>query len=73
MRSTLQFAADERYKTRDILGRIVEKKDRLELLVSTEQSRYSGLEPGPGGMRIMSRAFGAELITALQRQITRMS
>ena len=73
VRSTLQFAADERYKTRDILANIMERKDRLELLVSTEKDRYAELEPGPGGMRIMSRTFGAELITVLQRQITRMS
>ena len=73
VRSTLQYAADERYKTRDILANIIERKDRLGLLISAEQDRYAGLEPGPGGMRIMSRTFGAELITVLQRQITRIS
>ena len=73
VRSTLQYAADERYKTRDILANILERKDRLGLLISAEQDRYAELEPGPGGMRIMSRTFGAELIAVLQRQIKRMS
>jgi hypothetical protein len=73
VQSTLSFAAIERYKTRDILATIVEKKDRLLELVISEQKQYANLEAGPGGARMLSRAFGAELIAVLNRQITRMS
>ena len=72
VRSTLSYAAAERYKTRNILAGVVNKQNRLELLVTTEQGKYRELEPGPGGARVMSRAFGAELITVLNRQIARM-
>ena len=73
IRSTLQFAAVERYKTREILASIVDRKERIQLLIASETSTYSGFEPASGGSRALSRAFGAELITVLNRQITRLS
>lgn len=73
VRSTLQYAADERYQTRNILSNIVDHRERLELLVAAEHDRYAEMEPGPGGARVTGRAFGAELINVLQRQISRMA
>ena len=73
VQSTLQFAASERYKTRDILATIIEKKERLDLLVASEVDGYSKLASNADLSRTVSKAFAAELVTVLTRQITRMS
>ncbi len=70
VRSTLAFAARERYKTRDILTTITERKDRLNMLISSETSTYKTIDEDEHSL---SRAFCNELITTLNRQITRMS
>lgn len=73
IRSTLLFAGRERYKTRDILKQITERKERVSLLITSETKKYKELSPDSGDGRMLSRAFGAELIKVLTRQITRMS
>ncbi len=70
VRSTLAFAASERYKTRDILTTVTDRKERLDMLLSSETSTYDDIN---GDERALSRAFCNELITVLNRQITRMS
>lgn len=73
IRSTLTYAGAERYKTRDILSRVIERRDRVNTLVAEETKRYGEMETGSGGGRSLSRAFAAEVIAVLNRQISRMS
>jgi hypothetical protein len=72
IRSTLVFAGQERYKTRDILASIVERKERVSMLVATEERKYAELTGQSNNGRSFSRAFGTEIITVLNRQITRI-
>lgn len=73
IRSTLLFAGSERYKTRDILKQITEHQERISLLIASESKKYEEISANSNDGRTLSRAFGAELIKVLNRQITRMS
>ena len=77
--STLLFAGEERYKTRDILNTVSERKERTLLLVSTEQRRYAELETSEQNGKTntskgigIAKAFSAEIIKILNRQSDRM-
>ena len=73
IRSTLDFAGKERFKTREILGRVLEGRERTLLLIATEQRQYTGGNGDVSTEKILGKAFGAELIRVLNRQITRIS
>ena len=70
LRSTLLFAVSERFRTRDILSGIVDRRDRTMLLLRLERKGYADLIGSDDGTGI-SKAFAHELIRVLTRQIPR--
>ena len=71
IRSTLIYAAAERFKTRDILTEAVDRKDRTEILLEMELKEYKRILDG-GRPEMLGKAFAQEIIKVLSRQISRM-
>lgn len=72
LRSTLQYANSERYKVRDILSGITDRRERTRMLIQMETSKYAEIT-GPGvSPAILGKAFAAEIIKVFARQISRL-
>jgi hypothetical protein len=72
LRSTLLYAVSERYKTRDILSGITDRKDRTLLLVKMEQKAYLDILGEEKGISVLGKAFAGEVIKVFARQISRV-
>ena len=73
IRSTLLYAVSEGFKTREILSGIVEQRERLSLLLRTEQTKYSEVLGKGSDASILGKAFSHELIKVLTRRISHTS
>ena len=73
LRSTLLFAVSERYKTRDILSGITDRRDRTLLLVKMEQKAYLDILGAGRNPSVLGKAFAGEVIKVFARQISRIS
>ncbi|MBT3274383.1 MAG: hypothetical protein HN368_14595 [Spirochaetales bacterium] len=73
VRSTLQYAVAERFKTREILAGITDRQDRTTLLLKMELSNFEEITGGEENAAVLSKAFSQELIKLLGRQISRLS
>lgn len=72
LRSTLDFAISERYKTRDILSGITDKRDRTLLLVNLETKAYADILDDGTPLPVLGKAFAGEVIKVFARQISRL-
>ncbi len=72
LRSTLNFAVTERYKTRDILSGITDRRDRTLLLVKMEQKAYTDILGEGRNPSELGKAFSGEVIKVFARQISRV-
>lgn len=71
LRSTLLYALSERYKTRDILSGITDKRDRTMLLVKMETKKYIEITGTGTNPSLLGKAFAAEIIKVFSRQLSR--
>ncbi len=70
-RSTLLFAVSERYKTREILSLITDRKDRTGILLRMESTVSSDILGGGRDPSVLGKAFAVEIIKVFARQISR--
>ena len=71
IRSTLLYAESEGFKTREILSGIVERRDRLSLLLRMEHTKYAEVLGKGTDASVLAKAFSHELIKILARQMAR--
>jgi hypothetical protein len=71
LRSTLQYAISERYKIREILAGITDRKERTMLLLQMEAKKCTEITGSRESPRVLGKAFAAEIIKVFERQVSR--
>ena len=72
MRSTLNFAEKEGYRTREYLVNLLKEKDTILRPFHSEAEYFQRMEPSPKRMAGLAKAFGQEIIVVLDRQFKRI-
>lgn len=68
-RSTLHFAREEQYGTRELLIELAEQHGDFEKLIDAEQRRYEEFGGTPAVAREIAKAFNFEISKRIQREI----
>ncbi len=72
VRSTLNFAEKEGYRTREYLVNLIEEKDTILRPFHSEAEYFQRMEPSPKRMAGLAKTFGQEIIVILERQLKRI-
>ena len=72
VRSTLNFAEKEGYRTREYLVNLLKEKDNILRPFHSEAEYFQRMEPSPKRTAGLAKAFGQEIIVVLDRQLKRI-